>query len=79
MLAFVSLGGWQETEEKAWDDAASKMKTAEQYGGAIHPSEARIVGKLDERGKPVPLAPEQLEPEILRIFPDYDNLGNPVR
>jgi predicted transcriptional regulator len=45
---------------------------------AFHPSQVQVVGKLDENGIPVPLDPEKLSAQILRMFPGYDTQDTPA-
>jgi len=50
------------------------------YGQAFHSSEGRVIGKLDQVGTLVLVVdPATLPPEILRMFPGYDNKGNPLQ
>jgi hypothetical protein len=50
------------------------------YGQTFHPSEGRIIGKLDEAGTLVLVVdPATLPPEILRMFPGYDKEGTPLQ
>jgi hypothetical protein len=49
-------------------------------GQSRRPEEGRIIGKMDEGGTLVLVAaPATLPPEILRMFPGYDNKGNPLQ
>ena len=42
-------------------------------GQCFHPYEGRVIGRLDEAGKLVPVVdPATLSPEILSMFPGYD-------
>jgi hypothetical protein len=49
-------------------------------GQTFRPEEGWIIGKMDEGGTLVLVVdPATLPPEILRMFPGYDNKGNPLQ
>ena len=55
------------------------MAVTEQLGYHFKMADCKVIGRLDESGNVVPLAPETLSHQVLSTFPGYDRLGNPLQ
>jgi hypothetical protein len=46
---------------------------------AFDQSKVRVIGRRDDYGNLVPVDPQTLSPDILRMFYGYDSEGNPMQ